>query len=138
MSLTAPSLGAEWVDLEDITAAVTQCGIDHNCEVVVKVLGEILAQLGRDDALGIVVIAVNPEINVAGVIQNVNLCLLGGGRGIEKISLPEVSHGRRSTPDRIIQSAIQPRRAFGPRGLCHSGHGHRRLHLPVQQGTSGN
>jgi hypothetical protein len=77
-------------------------------------LREILAQLGGDDALRILIVAVDSKVDVPAVIQNVNLCFFRSGLGFERLSLPEVVDGRRGLPKSIVKRSIHSRGTFCP------------------------
>jgi len=107
--------------LRSLSPAMTQSWINHYGEVVVKVLGNVLAQLCGYDCFGITVVAMDAKVNVVGVIEDVDLGFLRCWLSLEWLPLPEVANCWCRRPKWIIQRPIQPRRMFRPCCHGHSG-----------------
>src|SRR5260370_21489492 len=60
------------------------------------------------------VVAVDAEVNVAGVIENANFGFFRGSSSLDWLALAKIVEGRRDLPNRIIQRSIQARCLLGP------------------------
>src|SRR5207245_716778 len=79
----AIALSAQRIHFEDVSVSVAQGGIDHDGKVIVQVHGQISTQLGGNNVSGRLVIAVDAEINMAGIVEHANFGFLGGRRSLE-------------------------------------------------------
>jgi len=64
----AVPLRAQGIHFENVSVAMAQRGIDHDGEIVVQIHGKITAQFGCNDRSRCVVVAVNAEVHVMGVV----------------------------------------------------------------------
>ena len=67
--------------------------IDHDGKVVVQIHGKITAQFGSHNRLRILVVAVDSEVNMVGVVQDAHFGFLCGRAGFEWFSLAEIRDG---------------------------------------------
>src|SRR5229473_6263857 len=74
----------------------------------------ISEQLGGDNVGRRLVVAVDAEVNMAGIVEHADFGLLCGRRSLEWLALTEISDGRRSLPNRIVESSVQAGRMLGP------------------------
>jgi hypothetical protein len=65
-------------------------GIYEDLEVVVQVLAHVTTQLGRNNARGFGIKAMNPEIHRVPGIQNTHFCFLCGRFTLLRLALPKI------------------------------------------------
>ena len=87
-------LGAERVHLEDVSVPVTSSRINENGKVIVQVLREITAKLGRDYVLRTVIVAVDSKVNVLRVEEDADLGLFRCWLSLKRLALTEVPNDR--------------------------------------------
>ncbi len=106
-------LRAQRIHFENVTIPVAERGIDQDGEIVVQVHRQVPAQLRGHDLLRIAIVAVDAEVNVVGIVKDANFRFLRRGGSLQRLALAEVTMGRSSLPDRIVESSINTRRVLG-------------------------
>src|SRR5215471_11017247 len=83
------SLGAKWVDLENIGIAAVVCRIDDDLEVIVQFLADVSSQLRGHDTGGVRIEAGDSKENCGSGVKGSNLRLFGRFLSLKWLSLRE-------------------------------------------------
>jgi len=129
----AVALRAERVDLENVSVAMAESGIDGDGEIVVEVLRKVAAKLRGDDGVWGGVVTMNADVEVAGVIEDANFGFFGGGLGFERLTLAEIGDKRSGGPERVVERAVEARWMIGAGGGSGSRASGRKLRGDVQE-----
>src|SRR6185369_8741017 len=99
-------------------AAAVVVGVEEDLEGVVVADVGVAGQRGGDDLVGLRVVAAGGDVEVVGVITEVDLGLLGRRLALFRLELGEAAEVGRRLPDRLVQLAVdhRPRREAGRTG----------------------
>ena len=103
------------VDREDVGALLIEERIDIDAHRVVAP-GLIPIDAVRADQLQVGIVRVDAEVQIFAVIGDIHFGLLGRRRAVERLLLEELADARGGAPDRIVETAVEPRRLVGPDG----------------------